>query len=315
MDSGPNINPMKQKETTHLTYEPSDLLENIGIMSNAELQEMLSSNDFSTEIKSQALCDILSEVNVDKTLTLLKAGADPNYQNGTPLVVLANSIPSQENVMCLDLLHEFGCKMDGTNGQNQGFATAILEGNNRLVERMLEIGGMDLTWRGSEALTVAASEGNTKAVELLVQHEPNQDFNEAFCMAAEYGHTEIMDILITKVNQDDLKHDALERATFFGEYDSVYHMIDKQNFSVNNYDNSFISTALESKDSKFVDYTISKLDKPLQVVQDMEIMGYVQLYKPELMNKITERMKESVQENAMRERTTFDNTHNQSQSL
>lgn len=287
---------MKQKETTHLSYEPNDLLERVSIMSDGELQQAVSNNQYSSEILSQALCDILSDVNYEKTLILLKAGADPNYQNGTPLVVLAQTIQRHEAITCLELLHEFGAKMDGTNGQNQGFTMAVAEGNKPVVEKMLEYGGMDLTFRQSESLCTAATEGHADIVQILLNQDPRQNFNEAFCVAAEHGHTDVMDVLIERINREEIKHDALERATFFEEYNSVYHMIEKQNFSTNQYDNSFVETAISSSNQEFVQYTIAKLDNPLQVVQDPQIMSYVQLNKPELITSITESMKNNVQQ-------------------
>lgn len=285
---------MKQKETTLFEFESDEFISNVSFLTRDELVQALQDNNYSKEVLSQALCNVVSLMDYSKAVQLLKAGADPNYQNGSPLIILARGLDVRESQMCVEVLHEFGAEMNGSNGHNQGLTTAIKEGNRHVFEKMIELGGLNLTFRDSEALCVAAMEGKTEFVKKLIPLDSNQNFNEAYCFAAEYGHTDVLDVLYEHVNTNDLKHDALERASFFGEIDAVYHMIEKQGQSINTHDNSFIFTALESSNKEFVDYTISKIDKPLAVVQDAQIMSYIQLHKPELITSLNERMRETI---------------------
>lgn len=303
---------MKQKEISHFTYDQHELLDNIYSYSNQELKQAISELNPPQNVLSMALCTTLSDLNIDKSLTLLKAGADPNYQNGSPLIILAGNIECNENITLLDLLVEHGCKIDGTNGQNQGFTQAVAEENTSMVKRCLEYGGLDISFRNSEALTTATRTGNIEIIKMLGEYDSKQDFAECVCLAAEEQNIPAIDYLMTKVNSDELKHNPIERAAFFDSYSAVYHLVENHNIPINHYDNTFVATAISSPNKEFVQYAISKMEQPLAVVQDTNLMTYIANNKPELISDITQRMQESMKSahNLDQQRTTYNQSNN-----
>lgn len=284
---------MKQKETTIFEKGDHYILDCLTEISNSELIAAIQETNPDTETLSVALCTALSDMDIDKTLTLLKAGADPNYQNGSPLIILATNIESSENNTMLDLLVEFGCKMDGGNGQNQGFTLAVAEENTMLVKKCIEHGGIVLPFRQSEALQTAVRTGNLEIVQMVAEADPSQNFKECLCIACEEEHLPVIDYLLTKVNIQDLKHEPLERAAFFEANKAITHLIDNYQYPVNQFDNSFVFTAIKSKDEEFNNYVISKTENPQSIFTDSAVMDYITLNKPLLTTALLTRMVEA----------------------
>jgi hypothetical protein len=187
---------------------------------------------------------------------------------------------------------EFGCLIDGGNGHNQGFTLAIAEENTSLVKKCLEYGGMDLHFRSGEPLQTAVRSGNLEIVKMVAEADNTQNFKEGVCLACEDEHLSIIDYLITKVDINDLKHEPLERAAYFESTQSVKHLIDNHQYPVNTYDNSFVFTAIQSKNEEFNSYIISKTEKPQAILSDSAVMDFISLYKPELTSSLFTRITE-----------------------
>ena len=247
----------------------------------------------STEDLSMALVSAVSTGNYDKTLFLLKQGADPNFGNHAPICALAN-LPTEfggieGSVNCFELLVEFGATLDpGQNALNR----AVDNKNYMLVERMLESGLVKEILNG-QAFIGAARNDDQHMLHILENHFPIEEEAkcEAFCCACEDGCMNAVDHLVKTVDRDLLKHDAVERCAYFGEIESIKHLVETHNFSINKYDNSALLTAI-SAESDLRTYMFDKLDNAHGVTKDEGLMDAILMSDPALLEVVTTKQME-----------------------
>lgn len=137
------------------------------------------------------------------TLMLIKAGA--NYKNSN---VLFNTITRNDIPLTELLITMYGCdvnqeKHEWGSDRVTPFTTACQQNNLDMVNKLIELGVDIEGYKGYDALNVAASNGSTKVVRMLLDKGLKANGSPNVCQdktpliyAANNGHTETVELLL-----------------------------------------------------------------------------------------------------------------------
>lgn len=142
--------------------------------------------------------------------------------------------------------------------------------------------------------------------------------NELFCQVAESDpfNKELAAACYLYVELGELKHEPLERAAYFGMNDSVDFILDELKYPVNTYDNTFLESAVEYLSPKTAANAISKMENPLQLMQDKPLLMNVIAKVPEALTIVQNRNKELDKErNSKQQSMSSSKSSNQSYGL
>lgn len=270
-----------------LEIESPERVNKLTSCSNEEISAVVKDLNPTKEELSIALCMAVASHNVDKCLSLLQNGADPNWQQSSSLITLANG-PSgfgfgESTCMIFDLLKEFGVEMD----QNQvSLSRAVSCENHLLVERMFDSGMVEKLNQGV-AINDAARNCDLQMMTILDKNNciTPEYANDAFCCAAEEGSYAILGYLENKIDPITLGHSALERASYFEAFESVEFLLNK-GFTINDHDNSFVNTLLMSDNKGLIERVVLNAEKPYSLVSDENVQYSIMSKHPEMMEKL-----------------------------
>lgn len=142
--------------------------------------------------------------------------------------------------------------------------------------------------------------------------------NELFCQIAESDpfNEQLAAASYLYIQLDELKHDPLERAAYFGMNDNVNFLMDELKYPVNTYDNTFLESAVEYLTPKTAANAISKMENPLQLMQDKPLLMNVIAKVPEALSIVQNRNKELDKErNSKQQSMSSSKSSNQSYGL
>lgn len=151
---------------------------------------------------------------------LLKRGFDPNTldETGQPGVILALRLESFE--VAEALIDSKGLRLEASNPAGEtALMLASLRGQTKLVERLLKRGAA-IDRPGWSALHYAATAPDDAALRLLLDHGAVVDARSpngttALMMAAQYGPSESVDLLLARGADVNLRNDLDLAATDF----------------------------------------------------------------------------------------------------
>lgn len=257
---------MEKKGYSIVEVDNSPLVAGAHKMGSNELIDRIKTEEPTKDQLSLALCSAVSYENYDNAKTLIEYGADPNYSNGSPLSIVAESPATYHTSKLVDLLID-----NGAVDTNQALITAVKNGNEEVTSILIDK-NIDISFNNYHSFQSAARDGEIGIVKSMIDNYeiPKEVVKEAFALACENGELGSKNTLLPLLDKNDheFQNNVIERVAFFKDLPMIKELVEKDNFSINKADNRATHTAVSSGDKEIMKYLVTNADAPKNHIKD-----------------------------------------------